>query len=366
MADASGAAPALKEIFDRARFREIGAAMAAIHPGFDAKRFVQAGTRDLDALGIMQRLRRMAETLHAAMGLDFAEAVAALKLLAPRIGHNFVGIVPSEYVALYGRGQGRTALDALAHFTGFGTAEFAIRPFLADDLAGTLGVMRGWAGHDDEHVRRLASEGSRPRLPWAARLDAVIADPGLTWPILDQLKTDPSLYVRRSVANHLNDLTKDHPGWVLDRVAAWPLDQPHTAWIVRHALRSLIKQGNPVALGLIGATGKPQVETRFAVTPARIRLGDTVTLEARLASTAAEAQRLVIDYAVHYVKKNGSPSRKVFKLKGCTLAPGEVLEISRRQTVRDFSTRVHYPGRHDVELLVNGETAARGFFDLKT
>ncbi len=358
-------APALKEIFDRARFAAIAAEMAAIHPGFDAEAFVRRGTRDLDGLGIMQRLRRMAEALHATMDLDFPAAVAVLRRLAPRIGHNFVGIVPSEYVALYGRGQGRAALDALEHFTTFGTAEFAIRPFLADDLAGTLGAMRGWAGHENEHVRRLASEGSRPRLPWAARLDAVAADPELTWPILDRLRADPSLYVRRSVANHLNDLTKDHPGWVLDRVAVWPRDEPHTAWIVRHALRGLIKQGNPAALALVGATGRPRVDTAFTVAPARIRLGDTVTLAARLTSTAGAAQRLVIDYAVHYVKKNGGPSRKVFKLKGCTLAPGETIEISRRQTVRDFSTRAHYPGRHEVELMVNGETVARGFFDLE-
>jgi 3-methyladenine DNA glycosylase AlkC len=359
-------APALKEIFDRDRFVGIAAEMVAIHPRFDAKAFVRHGTRDLDGLGIMQRLRRMAEALHAAMDLDFSAAVAVLRRLAPRIGHNFVGIVPSEYVALYGRDQGRAALDALAHFTTFGTAEFAIRPFLGDDLAGTLAVMRRWAEHDNEHVRRLASEGSRPRLPWAPRLEAVAADPELTWPILDRLRADPSLYVRRSVANHLNDLTKDHPDWVLEHVAAWPLDEPHTAWIVRHALRSLIKQGNPLALSLVGATGKPQIDAAFSVAPARIRLGDTVTLSARLTSTAGAVQRLVIDYAVHYVKKSGGPSRKVFKLKGCTLAPGETIEISRRQTVRDFSTRLHYPGRHEVELMVNGEVAARGFFDLKT
>lgn len=364
---AKAQAPALKEIFDRARFAQIGAEMAAIHPGFDAGRFLRQGTRDLDALGIMQRLRRMAETLHAVMDLEFPAAVAVLRRLAPRIGHNFVGIVPSEYVALFGRNHGRAALDALAHFTTFGTAEFAIRHFLLGDFAGTLDVMTAWAGHDNDHVRRLASEGSRPRLPWAARLDAVIADPALTWPILDRLKADPSPYVRRSVANHLNDLTKDHPAWVLDRVAAWPLDDPDTAWIVRHALRSLVKQGDRGALALVGATGEPALDVAgFAVTPARIRLGQTVTLSARLRSTAPGAQRLVIDYAIHYVKKNGGPSRKVFKLKGCSLAPAEVMEISRRQTVRDFTTRVHYTGRHDVELLVNGEVMARGFFDLET
>lgn len=367
MADAGGAAPALKEIFDRARFERIGAEMAAIHQGFDARRFVAIGTRDLDALGIMQRLRRMAESLHAVLDLDFPAAVAVLRDLAPRIGHNFVGIVPSEYVALYGQDQGQAALDALAYFTAFGTAEFAIRPFLQRDLAGTLAVMRGWAGHESDHVRRLASEGCRPRLPWAARLDAVAADPELTWPILDRLRQDPSLYVRKSVANHLNDLAKDHPAWVVDRLGGWPLDQGHTAWIARHALRSLIKQGDRGALGLLGAGETAQVDVAaFTVAPARIRLGDTVTLSARLTSTARAPQRLVIDYAILYVKKDGRPSRKVFKLKTCTLAPGEVLEIARRQTVRDFTTRVHYSGRHAVELLVNGDVVGRSAFDLTT
>lgn len=359
------AAPALKEIFDRARLGHFASETAAIAPGFDAERFLSLATDNLDALGIMQRLRQTAVSFQATLPSNYSKALAILEVLAPRINHGFASIVLSEFVALYGRAHFDLSMQALRNFTRYGSAEFAIRHFLASDFERTLAVMVNWAEDDNEHVRRLASEGSRPRLPWSFNLKTLIKDPSPTAPILEALKSDHSLYVRKSVANHLNDITKDNPLRVLERVGGWDMQNAHTAWIVKHALRTLIKKGDADALRLIGSTGTPEVSVNhFSVTPARIRLGERITLDARIASTASSNQKLVIDYAVHYVKKAGTASKKVFKLKEIELAPAARAELSISQVVRDFTTRKHHAGHHHVELIVNGDTLATSGFDL--
>jgi 3-methyladenine DNA glycosylase AlkC len=364
--DQQEGAPLLKDVFfSRERLRAIANATAAVSPGFNTKRFIALVTKDLEALGIMQRMRLVATSLHATLPGDFAAHIAIMERLAPNLAHSFAGISLSEYVALYGQEHFDRSMQALAFFTRFGSSEFAIRPFLNRDLKRTLKIMQRWAGDEDEHVRRLASEGSRPRLPWAPRIDALIVDPSPAAPILDRLKADDSLYVRKSVANHLNDIAKDHPDWVLERLAGWPLDHRHTAWIAKRALRTLIKNGDPQALALVGAGGKADVMVEhFTIAPAAIRLGERIRIDAGLRSTSSEPQRLVIDYAVHYVKKNGSTSRKVFKLKELDLAPGATTALSVNQLIRDFTTRKHNAGRHRVELLVNGESVAEGGFEL--
>lgn len=355
----------LKEIFNRERLAHIAAETAAVAPEFDAELFIALATEKLDDLGIMQRLRQVATSLHQSLPGPYSHTIEVLYALAPRINHSFASIALPEYVALYGQDHFDLSMEALRHLTRFGSAEFAIRPFLIRDLGRTLGVMERWADDENEHVRRLASEGCRPRLPWSFQLKELIADPQPVANILEALKCDPSLYVRKSVANHLNDITKEHPGWVLSRLAGWPLGNPHSKWIARHALRTLIKKGDRAALAVIGAGATPQVRVEsFSVAPAAIVLGERIRLEASIASAWTEPQRLVFDYAVHYVKKNGVAARKVFKLKELNLAPAETCLLSAGQHIRDFTTRKHYPGHHRVELMVNGEVLAESGFDL--
>lgn len=362
---AESEAAALKEIFNAERFRHIARETKAVYPAFDGKRFLALTLPDLDELGIMQRMRRMAEGLHATLPEDFRQAVAILRLLAPRINRGFVTLVLSDFVGLYGRKHFAFSLDALKFFTTFGSSEFAIREFLRLDLTRTLAVMEKWSLDKDEHVRRLASEGCRPRLPWSFRLDTLVLDPSPTEKILTNLRADPSLYVRKSVANHLNDITKDHSTWVLDRVEQWDRTNPNTAWIVKHALRTLIKKGDRRALAVIGAGEKPRVEVHnLAVSPRKIMLGENITMAFQLESLAKKSQRLVVDYAIHYVKKSGATSAKVFKLKELSLAPGEKVSISRRQSIRDFTTREHHPGLHRIDILINGELCGTDSFHL--
>ncbi|NUT75850.1 DNA alkylation repair protein [Pseudomonas sp. C1C7] len=358
-------APALKEIFNTERLRHIATEMSAVYPAFDAKTFLKLATKDLAELSIMQRLARVSESLHAVLPLDFEASLPLLRALAPRLNSAFVSMCLPHYVATYGADRFELSMDTLKYFTAFGSSEFAIRPFLRSDLERTLEHMHDWSLDDNEHVRRLASEGCRPRLPWSFRLERIQADPRLAMGILDNLKADPSLYVRKSVANHLNDITKDHPEWVLDLIEGWSLDNKHTAWIAKHALRSLIKQGNPRALAIIGAGGKPEVDiVDVQVNPPVIGLGEKITLSFAVRSRVKDSQRLVIDYAIDYVKANGSTSAKVFKLKALTL-PGHATEaIARGQHIKELTTRRHYAGRHAVHIMVNGERLASTAFDI--
>lgn len=359
--------PALKDWFDEARFKAMAGLLAEIHPGFDRKQFLNQSLQGLEDLSLLQRLRRMTVATHEALPTDFSGSLEVLRELAPRIDHSFVTLFLPDFVGLYGHDDFDESMEALKFFTRFGSSEFAIREFLKRDLKRTLKVMQNWSRDPDEHVRRLASEGCRPRLPWSFRLSELIADPRPALPILENLKADPSLYVRKSVANHLNDISRDHPDVTLGELKNWDREQVHTAWITKRALRTLIKQGHREALALLGAGEPAKVRVEdFEVSPAKVKLGGEIRIALKLTSRSKKPQRLLIDYAVHYVKKAGGSSAKVFKWTERDLGPNEKLTIEKRQTLRDFTTRVHYPGTHTIEVMVNGERLADGSFTLST
>jgi 3-methyladenine DNA glycosylase AlkC len=356
----------LKTMFDPARYRALAAELSTLSPAFDSAAFLNHTLTGLASRELMDRMRRTSTGVALALPLPYREQLAVLRALAPRIGHNFIGIFLSDFVAQYGLdpADAPASLDALQFFTRFGSAEFAIRPFILRDPTATLALLQSWTTSDNEHVRRLASEGSRPRLPWGARLQALVAAPSPTLPILTALRADPSLYVRKSVANHLNDIAKDHPDVVLDLVSTWDRSDTRTAWIIRHALRTLIKRGQPRALALLGAGTAPKLSASFSASPKRIQLGDTVTFTATLTSVSTRPQSLLIDYVVHYARASGKASEKVFKWTQLDLAPGSTVTLTKRQTIRDFSTRRHHPGRHRIELQINGRRLAETTFTL--
>ncbi|TKJ71877.1 DNA alkylation repair protein [Pseudomonas sp. CFBP13508] len=365
MSSNDSAAPALKEIFNAERLQHIADEMSAVYPAFKAKAFLAHANHGLTEMSVMQRMARVAESLHAVLPLKYEDTLDVLRELAPRLNSGFVSMCLPHYVASYGGHAFDTSMDALKYFTTFGSSEFAIRHFLRSDLERSLEKMHDWTRDENHHVRRLASEGSRPRLPWSFRLEAVQANPQLAAGILDRLKADESLYVRKSVANHLNDVTKVHPGWVLDTVEGWSLNNKHTAWIAKHALRSLIKQGDVRALTVIGAGAKAEVELLdVRVEPAVVRLGEAITLSFTVKSVVAHEQRLVIDYAIEYVKANGGVSRKVFKLKTLGLAGFGEEVVRRNQVIKDFTTRKHFAGRHGVQVMVNGEVLGSAAFEV--
>jgi 3-methyladenine DNA glycosylase AlkC len=350
------------------QFRALSAVLLSIDPAFDEPAFLATALDGLEHLTLMERVRRASGAIDAgSRGLRGGyDAVLALLLqAAPLLGKGFVSLVAPDYVGQYGRHAFERSMDALKYFTRFGSSEFAVREFLRIDMGRALAIMETWAQEADDAVRRLASEGSRPRLPWSFRLREIEADPSLAAWILDNLRSDSSPYVRRSVANHLNDVAKTHPAWVLDRAERWGGDNPLTQWIVRHALRTLVKQGDARALAILGAESAPcMVVGQFSVTPTQVVLGETIMLACELHSTAETAKRIVVDYRIAYVKRRGAAAPKVFKLKVLTLAPGQRITLRHSQSIRDLTTRRHYAGRHEVELIVNGSVVAQSFFDL--
>lgn len=257
------------------------------------------------------------------------------------------------------------AMALLAELTGRLTAEFAIRTLLRHDLDRALTIIESWTRSADAAARRLASEGTRPYLPWAIRVQPIMAEPGITLPILDALYRDPDDVVRRSVANHLNDLSRDHHDLVVATAARW-LSEPddNTAAVVRHALRTLVKRGDPDALELLGfgsATVAVDGPTLDWVT---VPFGGHVRFSANLRNDGDEPARLAIDYAVHHRKANGGQSHKVFKLTTRTLAPGESLTVTKEHSLRPITTRRYYPGTHAVDIRVNGIASDRIEFEL--
>ena len=352
----------LKDWFNEARHRAIARDLRGVAPRFDQKRFLDSTLDGLDARSLMERLHHCAVAVEASLPGTYRQKVAHLHRLAPSIGHEFVAIFLSDFVATFGLDDFDFSLESLRRFTVFGSAEFAVRPFLVADLDRSLATMLRWTDDPDDKVRRLASEGSRPRLPWGMRLAALVRDPSPTAGILDALKRDGSLFVRRSVANHLNDITKDHPGFVLDQLASWDLAHPDLQWIARHACRTLIKRGHPGALRLFGFGRQADVTASLRASPPQLTLGDRLTLTATLTSTSRRAQCLVVDYVVHYVKAGGASSEKVFKWTELDLPPLASVTLTKSQVIRDFTTRRHYPGLHRVELQVNGARVAAGAF----
>jgi 3-methyladenine DNA glycosylase AlkC len=341
------------------------------YPPFDAQAFLARVFDDRWAgLELKDRMRHVTQALHAGLPADFRAALDVLKAATPKMPvGGFVIMVPSDYVATYGLDDPDAAIPALELFTQRISAEFAVRPFIVRYPARLMRQMLDWAGHKSEHVRRLASEGSRPRLPWGIALPALKKDPTPLLPILDRLKADPSENVRRSVANNLNDIAKDNPDRVIETLRRWREqgDSPELQALTRHALRTLIKAGHPGALGLLGLGAAPEVEVRgLTVSPASIPEGGAVTFGFEIASLAEEPQTLVIDYVVHLVRARGKTSEKVFKLTKRTLGPGEVAAISRRHSFAPVTTRRYYPGRHAIQIKVNGQVYGRIEFNVGT
>jgi 3-methyladenine DNA glycosylase AlkC len=257
------------------------------------------------------------------------------------------------------------AMGMLAELTERLSSEFALRILLRHDHHRALGLIQGWTASGNEHVRRLASEGTRPYLPWAVRVPEIIARPGITLPLLDALYRDESEYVRRSVANHLNDLSRDAPDLVVGTARRWLDDpEPTTPAVVRHGLRTLIKRGNPEALAVLGfAPASVDVDGPH-LGAAQVPWGGTVRFTAVVSNTGMEPARLAIDYVVHHRKANGSLSAKVFKLATCTLDPGKQFAVDRTHSFRPITTRRYHPGGHAIALQVNGVPTPIAPFDL--
>lgn len=355
----------LKEMFNDAYYKNLARILAKTLPGFDSKAFLTKVMKDIEARSLNERMRHTSVVLREQLPPDFVKSLEVLKEAIPHTPRGYTNLLFPDFVGLYGLDHFSLSMDALKYFTSFGSSEFAVRHFLKKDMKKALGIMKQWAGDKDHHVRRLASEGSRPRLPWSFKLDAVIADPSLTTPILEQLNRDPELYVRKSVANHLNDISKDHPDHLLKVVKGWDRSHPHTAWIAKHASRSLIKKGHSGSLAVFDFEKDPKLRlSNLKLKSKKIRLGETLDFSFELSSEKNQSQKLVVDYIIHYRKSSGELSPKVFKLTELNLQPGATVSISKKQVIKDFTTRQHFAGKHLLAIQVNGKVLSEISFHL--
>jgi 3-methyladenine DNA glycosylase AlkC len=362
----------LKLIYNPPFVRQFGELVQSVHQPFDVEAFC-AGVMDdtWDALELKARMRRITEVLGALLPRAYEEALGVLFAIDGQC-HGFPYLFFPDFVEVFGAAPEHWSLSmkALERFTAGSSAEFAIRPFLLRDPERGMAQMLAWTSHPSEHVRRLASEGCRPRLPWAPALPMFKVDPSPILPVLERLKEDESLYVRKSVANNLNDIAKDHPQRVTETVKAWKGRHPSTDWIIRHGSRSLIRQADPTVMAIFGyaAAGDDAPLTASAeltVAPASLSIGE----ESRLAYTlqvrdGGEPVRLRVEYAIDFVKANGKTARKQFLLSDKTCAGGSVLQGTRRHSWAELTTRKHYPGLHRIVLLVNGRETAWTALDL--
>jgi 3-methyladenine DNA glycosylase AlkC len=354
--------------------RRIASMIAAVHPAFDAKAFLKDALDGYETLELMQRGHKIAAAMRAHLPDDFPQAIeillTSLMHSADLPGKNpiasFLFLPHTLFVAQHGLEHFDLSMRAQHALTQRFTAEISIRPFLEKHQQATLSMLRVWATDASEHVRRLVSEGTRPRLPWAPRLRAFQTDPRPVLALLELLKDDPSLYVRRSVANNLNDIGKDHPDLLFATAERWLKNAgENRQWIVRHALRSAVKRGEQGALRVLGFGRAASVSVRnVKVSPARVKKGGAVSITFDVASTASRSQPLVVDLCVHYVKANGKTSAKVFKLRAIDLVAKASESFSKHLSLKNLTTRKHYPGTHKVAVVINGRATVLGKFEL--
>jgi 3-methyladenine DNA glycosylase AlkC len=357
--------------------------LARVHKGFDRAGFVAQAAAGLLGMEMKARAMHMATALvdHLPPRFEHAAALVEAALAPPNVGSELGSLQTDqahaagltgwvmwplgEWVARQGLAHPERALQTLHALTQRLTAEFAIRPFIEAHPELVFKTLHRWCDDDSPHVRRLVSEGSRPRLPWGQRLKALVADPSPTLPLLHRLQDDPSDYVRRSVANHLNDIAKDHPELVVDWVAQHLVGaSPQRQALLRHASRTLVKGGHARLLTLWGVGDAWLGTLRFSLAPKRLKVGDSLLLQLHLASTSAQQQTLMVDYTVHHVLANGGTSPKVFKGWQLVLQGGQTRALAKTHSLKPITTRRYHPGLHRVEVTVNGQVVAQQPFEL--
>lgn len=348
--------------------------------GFDHAAFDASIVGQLDALELKARSQLIADHVHAALPVDPLERERILlAMLHPdELNHANQaasdegvcgwGILPlTEVVAQHGLQDFDRSMQLLREMTKRFSAEYAVRPFLLADQTRAINILATWVDDANHHVRRLVSEGSRPRLPWAMQLPDLKRDPSPMLPLLEKLRDDTSPYVRRSVANHLNDISKDHPEIVTALASSWRSKaSPEREALLRHACRGLIKQGHSATLAVFDRHPPQLKKGRLQLSTPALRMGEVLGFQMSLRSTAQVPQQLTVDYVLHFLKANGQRSPKVFKGALLRLEPGESITFSRSHRFREVTTRKHYPGEQGVSLRINGVDTDVATFVLRT
>ncbi|MCL2234152.1 MAG: DNA alkylation repair protein [Firmicutes bacterium] len=346
----------MKNLINLEVIKEVAEAIKSVHNDFDAAGFVRETINESwNSLELMQRCRAVCERFKEYLPKDYETAIKILMQAIGKIKEGFVMESFTLYVANYGLDEKywNISMSALALFTKHFTSEFAVRPFIIKHEERMMSQMREWSKSDNEHLRRLSSEGCRPALPWAMGLPKYKIDPSPILSILEELKEDVSLYVRKSVANNINDISKTHPELVIEIAKRWYGENEKTNWIVKHGLRTLLKKSKPEALAIFGLGDVEAIEvSNFAIKENLIKLGDS--LEFSFEIKAKKMTKARLEYGVDYMKSNGKQNRKIFQISEITLKENKTKHYFKKHPLADHSTRKHYLGKHAITLIVNG------------
>ncbi|OUR92766.1 DNA alkylation repair protein [Gammaproteobacteria bacterium 42_54_T18] len=354
----------LKNSYNKSYVSRLVGSFLVYVPNFDGKDFHQKiFDQDWNERELKSRMDHIARMIYEVLALDYVSALNILKPVCKDFGGYEAMFFP-HIIELYGIDHWDDSMAALEHMTQFSSSEFAVRPFIVKSPKKMMKQMLRWSIHDNYHVRRLSSEGCRSRLPWAMALPAFKKDPTLILPILEKLKNDESEYVRKSVANNINDITKDNPVLVKELASRWLGENKNTDWIVKHGCRTLLKKADAEVLALFGYIPGQKVDVlALAIANKTVAIGGELNFTFSLSSERAKLGMLRIEYAIDYMKSNGSQSRKIFKISEGDIQT-KTKDIKRKQSFKEMSTRKHYPGKHALSIIVNGTEVKKITFDV--
>jgi 3-methyladenine DNA glycosylase AlkC len=352
----------LKDLYSPKFYKNLSIAIAEVMPSFNKQRFTsQIFTDDFSDKELKARMRHTTEVLHGFMPSDFKNGVKIIEKIIQQLLKNGIGedglayIFLPDYIEMYGQDDFETSIRAMESITQFISCEFAVRPFVIGHESKMMEQMKRWSVHEHYKVRRLSSEGSRPRLPWAMAIPSLKKDPSPILPILENLKNDPSETVRRSVANNLNDIAKDHPELVIGLARKWKGISKETDAIIKHGSRTLLKQGHAQILSHYGLKSENIQVTNFKILTPFIQIGEQLEFSFRVFSQNKKKRRIRLEYGLYYNKANNQLAKKVFKISEKVYESGISIIISRKQSFKKITTRVFYPGKHKLSIIVNGE-----------
>lgn len=362
----------LKNVYNRAFISTWTTSLKAVLPAFDVQHFTdQVFDEDWDSKSLKQRMRHISTTLHAHLPGTYPEqadvickTIAHLQTRGEREQTIEYMFFP-DFIEVYGIDDLEPSVQAIEYITTFTSCEFAVRPFILRYEQPMMQKMLEWTQHPHPHVRRLATEGCRPRLPWAMALPPFKKDPSPVLPLLDNLKADPSEFVRRSVANNLNDIAKDHPETVKTIAKKWLGTSADTDRLVKHACRTLLKQGDPEVLQLFGfLPATATAVSAFDITTPNVKVGCSLAFQFTLTNKSDQEANIRLEYGLYYLKANGTLSKKVFNISEKRYAGGSTTHITRKQSFKPITTRTFYPGAHQLSLIINGEEVLTKPFNL--
>ncbi len=367
------------ELFHRGKVDMLAARFSAVYTPFDAKSFVQEVMAQLPHLALKERVMYIADVLAAYLPADFAQAAEVIVKVLPapldpnRTDNDFGDFIYAPLGAFVAKratskAELHSALATLREITMRFSMEDAIRTFLNTYPEETLTILKQWTHDEHYHVRRLVSEGTRPRLPWSC---SVSLRPEQTIPLLDALYADSTRYVTRSVANHLNDIAKTNPTLVLHTLRRWRKEgrqnKRELQWMARHALRTLVKRGHKDALRFLGYRQNPEIKVRrFSVSKRSLKIAAGDALSFSFDISAQRNEKLMIDYVIDFVKAGGEHRPKVFKCKTLSIKRGQTVTVHKTHPFyADATTYTLYPGVHSIALQINGTHHRRHTFTIE-